>query len=105
MGLIDLNHYSRRTLSDWLQIAQQCANVGNPLPCWLVELVVEEHDKLLHNRPAPVPPTGHLGKAATTVRRPPPKGAKCKLCGHVGRVAKRLECGAAVCEGCYNKVL
>lgn len=48
--MIDLNIYSRISLSDWLQISQQLDNTGNPLPCWLVEQVAEAHDRLLRQQ-------------------------------------------------------
>lgn len=97
--LIDLNllPYSRRDLSNILQFAQQCDNAGYPLPCQVVEQLIEAHDALLGTHLQP-PFTRADGYQQYSVG----KNAKCVLCGKMRPVFARLECGALVCERCYN---
>lgn len=47
MIYINLSQYPRESLSDFMQIAQQAYDAGFPLPCVVVEQVVNQHDILL----------------------------------------------------------
>lgn len=51
MIYINFFAYPRNSVSDFLQISQECENAGNPLPCWLVEQAVEAHDAMLTAQP------------------------------------------------------
>lgn len=83
--IINLAGYSRRDLSNLLQIAQQCDNAGAPLPCWFVELIVDKHDAMLPQGPGAAP-----------VKRPTPPCDGCKVAEWI-----RFPCGRYgwKCEG------
>lgn len=107
MKKLSLSKYTRRTLSDVLQIAQQADNAGVPLPCWLVEQIVEAHDNLLpveqqvgdYNAPA-------QGKKhpKAKIRKPIKVGAiDGTSCNRHGTRLYRAECGKQFCPDCLDE--
>lgn len=90
IDFIDLSMYSRRDLSNILQIAQQADNAGTPLPCLVVEQVVDAQYKMLH----------HPDKKRRNVNRE--HVSKCTLCGATDVPLYTLECGVGVCSACWE---
>lgn len=88
---MNLSAYSRKSLSDFLQIAQQCYDAGHPLPCWLVEHLAEAHDALLDASKAKDRPASN-------------RLLKCKMCGNsVDELPYKLECGLQICSRCWSE--
>jgi hypothetical protein len=85
IDMLNLSIYSRKTLSDWLQMAQQSTDILRPLPCWLVEHVVEAHDAKIKNDYLFI----------------------CSICKKGIKKPKNtilLECGKKICKECYERI-
>jgi len=103
--IIDLSLYSRCDLSNFLQIAQQAANAGAPLPCWVVEQVIEEHARLLRSMIHATPSVRQPRKDTRDNPHPSPQQIGiCKVCKKRSLSLHTLECGAKICRNCYTKV-
>jgi len=94
LNMLNLRPYKRQTISDFLQISMQSSAAGYPLPCILVEQLVEAHNNLLSSNSAP-----------NTIVHSARNKIRGKRGGSRKPFYKRLECGSAVCVDCYNKVL